>query len=494
MLCTDVARDGALSGPNLALYAEAVRRFPTIQWQASGGVSVRCRPARRCAATGAAAVISGQALLENRIPAAGARAILAKRIIPCLDVRDGQVVKGVRFRDHQVVGDILELAARYRDEGADELVFYDITASPEDRSVDRSWIARVARVLDIPFCVAGGIRSVADAEEVLNAGAEKISVNSPALADPGLIDELARRFGSQCVVVGIDSQTVGDEFEVYQYTGDPDRSRSTRRRTLDWVREVQDRGAGEIVLNCMASDGVRQGYDLRAAAGRAQYLPRAADRLRRRRRDGAFRRRSSPSRRRRRAGRERIPQRRHRHPGPESLPARTTRGDPSMNDLNLARLDWDKGDGLLPAIVQHAVDGRVLMLGYMNEAALRRTLTDGRVTFFSRSRNQLWTKGETSGHFLHVTHVSADCDRDTMLVLAHPDGPTCHNGTPTCFADSREPQASRIAFLATLRGDDRAAHRRQPGRQLHGPALCQRGRAASRRRSARKASRRRSPR
>jgi len=121
-----------------------------------------------------------------------------------------------------------------------------------------------------------------------------------------------------------------------------------------------------------------------------------------------------------------------------------------MNDLNLTRLDWDKGNGLLPAIVQHAVDGRVLMLGYMNEAALRRTLTDGRVTFFSRSRNQLWTKGETSGHFLHVTHVSADCDRDSILVLAHPDGPTCHNGTPTCFADSREPQASRIAFLATL--------------------------------------------
>jgi cyclase len=168
----------------------------------------------------------------------------------------------VRFRDHRIVGDILELAARYRAEGADELVFYDITASPEQRSVDRSWITRIAGVLDIPFCVAGGIRSVADAEAVLNSGAEKISVNSPALADPALIDRLARRFGSQCVVVGVDSQTVGDDYLVYQYTGDPDRSRSTARRTLDWVREAQDRGAGEIVLNCMASDGVRTGYDL----------------------------------------------------------------------------------------------------------------------------------------------------------------------------------------------------------------------------------------
>lgn len=171
-------------------------------------------------------------------------------------------MKGVRFRDHKVVGDILELATRYREEGADELVFYDITASPEGRSVDRSWISRIARVLDIPFCVAGGIRSVEDAETVLNAGAEKISVNSPALANPSLVDELARRFGSQCVVVGVDSQTVGPDFVVYQYTGDPNRSHSTARHTLDWVAEVQDRGAGEIVLNCMASDGVRSGYDL----------------------------------------------------------------------------------------------------------------------------------------------------------------------------------------------------------------------------------------
>ncbi|HEX5648263.1 MAG TPA: HisA/HisF-related TIM barrel protein [Steroidobacteraceae bacterium] len=173
------------------------------------------------------------------------------------------MVKGVRFRDHKVVGDILELAARYCDAGADELVFYDITASPQNRTVDRSWIARVARVLDIPFCVAGGIRSVIEAEEVLSSGAEKVSVNSPALSDPALVDALAKRFGSQCVVVGIDSQTVGDDFEVYQFTGDPERTRGTQRRTLDWVREVQDRGAGEIVLNCMASDGVRAGYDLR---------------------------------------------------------------------------------------------------------------------------------------------------------------------------------------------------------------------------------------
>ena len=177
-------------------------------------------------------------------------------------MRDGQVVKGVRFRDHRVVGDILELATRYRDEGADELVFYDITASPEGRSVDRAWVSRVAGVLDIPFCVAGGIRSVQDAEQVLNAGAEKISVNSPALSDPGLIDRLSARFGAQCVVVGIDSQSTDTGYRVYQFTGDPSRTIDSRRDTLSWVQEVQRRGAGEIVLNCMAADGTRDGYDI----------------------------------------------------------------------------------------------------------------------------------------------------------------------------------------------------------------------------------------
>lgn len=181
------------------------------------------------------------------------------------------VVKGVRFRDHKVVGDILELASRYSAEGADELVFYDITASPDGRSVDRSWVSRVARVIDIPFCVAGGIRSVADAEDVLNKGADKISVNTPALESPELITRLARRFGTQCVVLGVDSREEAGEYLVYRNTGDPEKTRAARRRTLDWIREGQDRGAGEIVLNCMNQDGVRQGYDTaQLAAARAE--------------------------------------------------------------------------------------------------------------------------------------------------------------------------------------------------------------------------------
>ncbi len=192
--------------------------------------------------------------------------MLAKRIIPCLDVKDGHVVKGVQFRNHEVVGDILELAKRYRDEGADELVFYDITASSDGRRVGREWISRVASVLDIPFCVAGGIRTVDDARAILANGADKISINSPALETPGLIDRMAAEFGNQCVVVGVDSREEDGDYVVYQYTGDEKKTVASKRRTLDWVVEAEKRGAGEVVLNCMNQDGVRTGYDVKQLA------------------------------------------------------------------------------------------------------------------------------------------------------------------------------------------------------------------------------------
>lgn len=190
--------------------------------------------------------------------------MLAKRIIPCLDVKEGVVVKGVQFRNHEIMGDIVPLAKRYADEGADELVFYDITASSDDRVVDKSWVRRVAEVIDIPFCVAGGIKSIDDAKRILEYGADKVSINSPALADPELITKLADRFGVQCVVVGIDSYFDQElnKYCVKQYTGVVSKTRTTHWSTLDWVEEVQRRGAGEIVLNMMNQDGMRKGYDL----------------------------------------------------------------------------------------------------------------------------------------------------------------------------------------------------------------------------------------
>ena len=185
------------------------------------------------------------------------------RIIPCLDVADGRVVKGVRFRDHRDIGDIVDHALRYRDEGADELIFYDITASADGRSLDPAWVRRVSAVLDIPFSVAGGIRDVETAATCLGAGADKVSVNSPALERPQLIADLADAFGRQCVVLGIDSlRGAGGRLTVNQSSGRPDATQDSGRDTIGWAVVATALGAGEIVLNCIDRDGVRTGYDL----------------------------------------------------------------------------------------------------------------------------------------------------------------------------------------------------------------------------------------
>lgn len=189
--------------------------------------------------------------------------MLTKRIIPCLDVKDGRVVKGVQFKNHQDMGDPVVLAQFYSDEGADELVFYDITASAEKRVVDTNWVESVASKINIPFCVAGGILTVKDAERVLASGADKISINSPALENPNLISELKEAFGSQCVVVGVDSKFIDNDYYVFKFTGKESTTVTAGLKTADWVKTCCELGAGEIVLNCMSQDGVRAGYDLK---------------------------------------------------------------------------------------------------------------------------------------------------------------------------------------------------------------------------------------
>ncbi|EFC33562.1 TPA: imidazole glycerol phosphate synthase subunit HisF [Campylobacter jejuni] len=189
--------------------------------------------------------------------------MLTKRIIACLDVKDGRVVKGTQFKNHKDMGDIIELARYYSENGIDELVFYDIAASARKERISREWVSEVAKNINIPFCVAGGIKSEEDAAELLANGADKISINSPALNDPSLITRFAKSFGVQCVVVGIDSfKDEHGNLKVFQYTGDEKTSKHSGKSTLEWVKEVQDLGAGEIVLNMMNQDGVKSGYDL----------------------------------------------------------------------------------------------------------------------------------------------------------------------------------------------------------------------------------------
>lgn len=188
--------------------------------------------------------------------------MITKRIIPCLDVKDGKVVKGIQFKNHQVVGSILDLAEKYSNDGADELVFYDISASTKDSIVEKNWISKIADVVNIPFCVAGGIKSVEDARQILNLGADKISINTPAIDNPDLIYDLSNEFGSQCVVIGMDVKYIGDKAFIFAKTGSEKTSHSTNLNAKDWLIRVQELGAGEVVVNAMGNDGVKSGYSI----------------------------------------------------------------------------------------------------------------------------------------------------------------------------------------------------------------------------------------
>ncbi len=182
--------------------------------------------------------------------------MVTKRIIPCLDVKDGVVVKGVNFEGLREAGDAVEMGARYARDGADELVYLDISASREGRKTFVSLVERVAAAINIPFTVGGGVSSVEDAAMLLDAGADKVSVNSAAVADPGLISRLAERYGSQFVVCAIDARRVGGRWMVTTHGG----SRMTDKELMTWAREAQERGAGEILFTSMDHDGTRSGY------------------------------------------------------------------------------------------------------------------------------------------------------------------------------------------------------------------------------------------
>ena len=188
--------------------------------------------------------------------------MITKRIIPCLDVKEDKVVKGVQFKNHKIVGSILDLAEKYSDDGADELVFYDISASTKGTIVNRDWVSRIAEVINIPFCVAGGIKTLDDAKEILNLGADKISINTPALDNPKLIKQLSDEFGSQCIVIGMDIKIIDNEAYLFAKTGSEKTVYSTDILATDWMVKVQELGAGEVVINAMGQDGVQQGYDI----------------------------------------------------------------------------------------------------------------------------------------------------------------------------------------------------------------------------------------
>ncbi|MGM0545322.1 MAG: imidazole glycerol phosphate synthase subunit HisF [Bacteroidota bacterium] len=184
--------------------------------------------------------------------------MLAKRIIPCLDIKDGRTVKGVNFEGLRDAGDPVELARRYSDEGADELVFLDITATKEKRKTLVELVRKIAREIDIPFTVGGGIGSTDQIAEILHAGADKVSLNSAIVRNPDLINEAAAQFGSQCIVAAVDAKRTGGQWTVFISGG----SKNTGKDAFEWIKEVEQRGAGEILLTSMDQDGTKEGFDI----------------------------------------------------------------------------------------------------------------------------------------------------------------------------------------------------------------------------------------
>lgn len=184
--------------------------------------------------------------------------MIAKRIIPCLDIKDGRTVKGVNFKGLRDAGDPVELARRYSDEGADELVFLDITATKEKRKTLVDLVRKIAIEINIPFTVGGGIQTTDEIADLLHAGADKVSLNSAIVRNPALINKAAQQFGSQCIVAAVDAKRTGDQWTVFISGG----SKNTGKDALEWIREVERRGAGEILLTSMDQDGTKEGFDI----------------------------------------------------------------------------------------------------------------------------------------------------------------------------------------------------------------------------------------
>ncbi len=271
ILVTDIARDGMERGPNCKLYADLIRRFPNIRLTASGGVR-DASDLRALQNTGCTSVVVGKALLENpallpslmnacekqiELAIDSCRDDLAIRVIPCLDIAGGRVVKGMSFENLRDAGDPVSLAKRYCEEGADELVFLDITATFDGRDTVVELASRVADAVNIPFTIGGGVRSVSDARKLLQAGADKVAVNSAAIRNPSLLNEMAVQLGRANTVCAIDARKKGNGWTVLVRGGRDD----TGINALSWAEEATARGAGELLVTSYDRDGTGEGFD-----------------------------------------------------------------------------------------------------------------------------------------------------------------------------------------------------------------------------------------
>lgn len=379
---------------------------------------------------------------------------LAVRVIPCLDVADGRVVKGVSFVNLRDAGDPVDAATRYEAEGADELAFLDIAAAHEKRGTLVELVGRVAEALSIPFTVGGGVRSVEDADALLRAGADRVTVNTAAIEDPSLITRLAEQFGAQCVVVAIDGKRLRDEkglavMRVLTHGG----RRPVDRTVTSWAAAAAAAGAGEILLTSVDADGTQAGFDLEmlravrsvvdvpvvasGGAGRLDDFAKAvliggADAVLAASvfHDRVFT-----------VGAVKEAMRRA---GLAVRPA------PARARTLLPRYDEN---GLVPVIMRDVATGKVLTLAWANADAIAKTRETGLAHFYSRSRKALWRKGETSGNIQRVAGISLDCDDDAVLYDVRPSGPACHTGAESCFTLVESFEAVDLSEAASSAGD-----------------------------------------
>ncbi len=362
--------------------------------------------------------------------------MLTKRIIPCLDIKDGRVVKGVNFVSLRDAGDPVECAKQYNMAGADELVFLDITATLEARDTVADLAKRVADEVFIPFTIGGGIRTTQDIRDILNAGADKVSLNSAAVKNPDFVREASEMFGAQCIVVAIDVKSREDRekfpsgYEVVIAGG----TKPTGIDALWWAKEVVRLGAGEILLTSMDRDGTKSGFDNVItsmiadnvnvpviASGGAGSMEDFYDGIVSGRADAVLA--ASLF----HFGEIKISDLKEYLAG-RGIPVRQI-----SKELDMWAHMKKNSDGLVPVVCQDHVTNEVLMVAYMNNEAFELTCRTGYMHYYSRSRNTLWKKGETSGHVQKVISASIDCDRDTLLYKIEQTGAACHTGNRSCF-------------------------------------------------------------
>lgn len=363
--------------------------------------------------------------------------MLAKRIIPCLDVKDGRVVKGVNFVSLRDAGDPVECAKEYNLSGADELVFLDITATLEARDTVIDMVNKVADEIFIPFTVGGGIRTVDDIRAILNAGADKVSLNSAAVKNPGFIKEASDRFGAQCIVVAIDVKSREgreDEFPSGYEVVIAGGTKPTGLDALEWAKKAVELGCGEILLTSMDRDGTKSGFDNKItsmiadavsvpviASGGAGKMEDFYDGIVDGKADAVLA--ASLF----HFGEIKISDLKD-YLEKRDIPVRKI-----GRELDMWAHMKKNSDGMVPAITIDAKTGEVLMMAYMNYEAFELTCRTGYMHYYSRSRETLWKKGETSGHLQKVMEARIDCDKDTLLYKVEQTGAACHTGNHSCF-------------------------------------------------------------